>query len=136
MKLHDSLERAKGHLASIEDAHFDEINFDWEGIHFHAQSVAKGSNGGEIRLNATLGRVYYTIEDELQRAMALERLFVSNRGIDGAYKLDRSGTVAFSSITTTNDHLSGAGLMSALTVILLESENHLRALRAHLKPLD
>ncbi|WP_308909769.1 hypothetical protein [Pseudokordiimonas caeni] len=136
MKLHDSLERARGHLESLDEARFDEIDFEWEGIHFHARSLKKGDDGGEIRLHAKLGQVYFTIEDELQRGLALERLFLNNRGVDGAYRMNRDGVVEFSSITTTDDHLAGAKLMSALTLILLESENHLRSLRAHLKPLD
>jgi len=135
MKLNQKLDEAKQQLDSLEEQAFDHLNFEWEGIKFQAASTvtADGTNG--IKLNATLGRLYFTVEDKNQRAMALERLFSVNRTIDGMYKIGSKGDIHFTNITKTDSHMTGSKLMSALTVILLDSEKHLRALRSHLKPL-
>lgn len=135
MKLNRKLEQAEQQLDSLEEQSFDHLDFEWEGIKFQAASTqnADGSNG--IQLKATLGRLYFTVEDQAQRAMALERLFTTNRAIDGTYKIGKKGDIHFRNETKTETHVTGSKLMSALTVILLDSENHLRALRAHLKPI-
>lgn len=136
MKLHESLEKVKGHLESIEDAAFDQLEFEWEGIHFHAAADETHGGGGKIRLDAKLGRLYFTVENAAERTMAIERVYSTNRGIDGAYKISKKGDVTFHSVTATNQQLKGNDLVGALTLILLESETHLRALRSHLKPID
>ena len=135
MKLHESLDRAQGHLETLEKHQIDQLDFDWEGIRFHANVSARAGGGSRITLDATLGRIYYTIEDENQRAIAIDRVFSTNRGIDGAYSIARDGQVNFHSVTDTDKELSGSDVMGALTLILLESESHLRGLRAHLKPV-
>ena len=135
MKLHETLDKVQGHLDSLDDPQFDKIDFEWEGIKFHAVTD-EVSGGGKIRLSAKLGQLYFTVEDAAQRTMAIERVYTTNRGIDGAYKIGKNGLVSFNSVTMTDHQLSGSDLMGALTLILLESESHLRALRAHLKPLD
>ena len=134
MKLHKSIQDIHGHLANIDDPPFDKIDFEWEGIHFQAKSHAEAGQHGRIQLRANLGRLYYTIEDQAQRAMAIERLYATNRGIDGAYHIDAKGNVLFESVTTTDTRMTGTDLMGALTLILLEAETHLRALRTHLAP--
>lgn len=133
MDLDQSIDKIEDHLESLDTPSFDTIDFDWEGIRFHA--AARGaSSGGEIRIKARMGSLYYTIEDPVQRSLAIERVYATNRGIDGAYRIDNKGNVHFESVTTTDGTVTGTDLMSALTVILLESETHLRGLRAHLKP--
>lgn len=136
MKLHESLEKVKGHLESIDDPTFDQIEFDWEGIRFNAAADGSSDGGGTIRLDAKLGRLYFTVENAAERTMAIERVYSSNRGIDGAYKINKKGDVTFHSVTATSKQLKGNDLVGALTLILLESETHLRALRSHLKPLE
>lgn len=135
MKLSDTLTKAQDQLEALDDLKFDHLEFDWEGIRFHAAADSSHSGGGQIYLKADLGRLYFTVEDSMQRSMAIERLFDTNRQIDGRYEIGKKGDVSFKSITKTEEHLKGTNLMSALTLILLEAESHLRALRAHLKPL-
>ncbi|WP_417456917.1 hypothetical protein [Kordiimonas sp.] len=136
MKLHETLDKVQGHLDSLEDQQFDQIDFEWEGIRFHAVADSANGSGGKIELSAKLGRLYFTVEDAGQRTMAIERVYATNRGIDGAYRIEKNGEVSFRSVTETDAQLTGSALMSALTLILLESETHLRALRSHLKPLE
>lgn len=135
MKLSDTLSKAKDQLETLDDRKFDHLEFDWEGIRFHAAADAHKLGGGQIHLKADLGRLYFTVEDSVQRSMAIERLYSTNRQIDGKYAIGKKGDVSFRSVTKTAEHLKGTHLMSAITLILLEAENHLRALRAHLKPL-
>lgn len=135
-KLQESLDKVEGHLAALDEQQFDHIAFDWEGIHFKAVSEAMRDGTSRVRLNASLGRLYFTIENAANRAMAIERLYSNNRSVDGAYSVGERGDVHFSSITTTPALLRGKDLMAALTTILLQSETHLRTLRSHLKPLN
>ncbi len=135
MKLHQKLETAKAHLESLEDQGFDRLDFEWEGIKFHAASKSAGGSTC-IQLKADLGRLYFTIEDKDQRALALERYYAASRAIDGRYQIGEKGDIHFENVTLTQNHLKGSKLISALTVILLESGNHLRALRSHLKPTN
>jgi len=135
MKLNETLDKAKGQLSALDEMKFDHLEFDWEGIRFHASADDDTSGGGKIHLKAELGRLFFTVEDSLQRSLAIERLYSTNRQIDGKYRIGKKGDISFRSITKTEDHLRGQSLLSALTLILLESENHLRALRSHLKPL-
>lgn len=136
MKLHESLKRVQGHLDRLEDPAFDQIEFEWEGIHFHAAADAAADGQGLIKLDAKLGRLYFTVENAAERTMAIERVYATNRGIDGAYQIDRKGDVTFRSVTITNQQLQGNDLLGALTLILLEAETHMRALRSHLKPVE
>ncbi|MCJ9429013.1 hypothetical protein [Kordiimonas marina] len=135
MKLQETLAKVQGHLERLDDPTFDKLDFEWEGIQFHASAEEKPDGSGSVRLNATLGRLYFTVEDAAQRTMAIERVYATNRGIDGAYLINKKGEVLFNSVTLTDKQLTGSQLMGALTLILLESETHLRALRSHLKPL-
>lgn len=134
--LDETLDRIEGHLEAVEAPAFDTLDFDWEGIHFHATSREGAAGASDIRLHGKLGRLFFTIEDPVQRASAIERVYATNRGIDGAYRIDRKGFVHFESVTTTDTVLKGNALMSALTLILLEAETHLRALRSHLKAIN
>ncbi len=136
MKLHESLEKVQGHLQSLDEPIFDHLDFEWEGIQFHAAAQDNNEGAGTIRLNATLGRLYFTVENAAERTMAIERVYSTNRGIDGAYKIGEKGDVTYQSVTVTNQPLKGNDLVGALTLILLESETHLRALRSHLKPVS
>ncbi|WP_286831112.1 MULTISPECIES: hypothetical protein [Kordiimonas] len=133
MKLHESLQKVKGHLDSLDDPAFDQLEFDWEGIKFHATADTGQDGAGIIKLDAKLGRLYFTVENAAERTMAIERVYSTNRGIDGAYKISKTGDVTYHSVTATNQKLQGNDLVGALTLILLESESHLRALRSHLK---
>ncbi len=138
MKLNTSIDEIETHLETIEAPSFDHLDFEWEGIRFQAASASTSASqdgGGEIRLRGKLGQLYFTVEDPIQRTSAIEQVYATNRGIDGAYKIDREGVVHFESVTITDEHLTGSDLMSALTLILLEAETHLRLLRAHLKAL-
>lgn len=134
MKLNQKIDEANKQLDALDQKSFDRLDFEWEGIKFHAASITKNGSSHCIQLKATLGRLYFTVEDKNQRAMALERLFTSNRAIDGSYEIGKKGDIHFENLTKTESRLTGTALMAALTVILLESENHLRALQAHLKP--
>lgn len=135
MKLHESLERVQGHLENLDEPMFDRLDFEWEGIQFHAAAEDGSDGAGTIRLRASLGRLYFTVENAAERTMAIERVYSTNRGIDGAYAISPKGDVTYQSVTVTNQPLKGNDLLGALTLILLESETHLRALRSHLKPL-
>jgi hypothetical protein len=135
MRLNQHLDKAAEQLAALEEQDFDHLDFQWEGIRFQAAATRVSGGASGIQLKATLGRLYFTVEDKTQRAMALERLFTVNRTIDGTYEIGEKGDIHFKSSTRTDGLLKGTNLISALTVILLESENHLRALQSHLKPL-
>jgi len=134
MKLSQKLDEAKQHLDALDEQAFDSLDFEWEGIKFQVASTVKADGTNTIQLNATLGRLYFTVEDKNQRTMALERLFTVNRTVDGEYKIGNKGDIHFTNTTKTGSHMTGNNLMSALTIILLEAENHLRALQSHLKP--
>jgi|GEM_PF-1378807 len=133
MKLNTKLTEAQSHLDAIDEQSFDNLDFEWEGIHFNAAAKTNRGGSNSIELKGELGRLYFTVEDKNQRAMALERVFATNRVIDGAYNIGDKGDIQFRSTTQTDDHLAGTALISALTIILLEAEHHLRALRSHLK---
>lgn len=134
MKLEQSISQAEQHLEAIDNRQFDHIAFDWEGIRFKAVAEERRDGTCTVRLQAVLGRLFYTIENAAHRAMAIERLYLNNRKIDGAYSIDGNGDVHFNSLTTTQEKLLGDDLLSALTTILLQAETHLRTLRSHLKP--
>jgi len=134
MQIAQTLEHAEQQLERADDAAFSRLEFCWEGIQFHALSEDK-PDGGQIRLRADLGQLYYTIENAMARYQSIELIHSANRGIDGAYAIDKRGTVRFESVTLTDGHLKGVHMMRALTLILLESESHLRALRTYLRPL-
>ena len=133
MKLNEHLSKAETHLDSLGDHEISNFDFNWEGIQFHAAAVENGEGASFITVDGTLGRLFYTIEDKNQRAMAIDQLYSTNRKIDGKYSISPRGDVSFSSVTKTDDTKSGSELMTAVTVILLEAERHLRALRTHLK---
>ena len=132
MKLAEKIADASGALARADQANFERLEFDFEGMSLHAESVNK-SGAGEIIVTATLGRLYFTIENANNRILAIERIRSTNRGIDGAYRIDRDGTVHFECRTATDNHVTGDKLMSALTLIVLEAEPHLRAIHSNLK---
>ena len=133
--LQQTVEQAQSQLERLEERQFDSIDFDWEGIRFHA--TAKSSINGKpvIHLKAVIGSLFYTVEDGKARSRAISGIYKNNRGIDGSYKLLRSGEVHFESMTRTDDLLRGTDLMSALTLILLEAEPHLLEMRSNLKPI-
>ena len=134
MKLSRKLEEAEQQLEKLGNQQFDHLDFEWEDIKFEAATGTEKDGSPSIHLKARLGRLHFTVEDKNNRAMALERLFSTNRTIDGTYEIGRKGDISFRNITRTNAPVAGTTLMSAVTVILLEAENHLRALKAHLKP--
>jgi len=135
MVLQAQIDKATGSLAKLESSQFDRLEFTWEGISFSAASKKLGG-GGMITLKADLGRLYFTIENQAERSQAIERIYSTNRGIDGAYHIKSGGLVSFESLTRTSDMKTGENLMSALTLILLEAESHLRVIRTHLKPIS
>lgn len=134
MKLEQSINQAEQHLASLDNQQFDRIAFDWEGMCFKALAEERRDGTYIVRLQAVLGRLYYTIENAGHRAQAIERLYLNNRKIDGAYSIDHKGDVHFDSLTVTGKKLLGNDLLVALTTILMHAESHLRTLRSHLKP--
>ncbi|GHF27162.1 hypothetical protein GCM10017044_22760 [Kordiimonas sediminis] len=133
MKLSKTIEQAHSHLELVQDSQIEELDFVWEGIKFHAVTSSAPDGTGVVRLSAKLGALYFTIEDSLQRSLAIEKVYSTNRGIDGTYSIERDGTVYFHSVTATQKKMSGKELISAMTLILLEAETHLRGLKAHLK---
>ena len=133
MKLQESLAKVETHLSALDQQSVDQLSFEWEGINFKAEVQKLATGVTHIVLDAKLGRLYFTIEDAANRTMAIERLYANNRSTDGAYSLKKNGEVFFKSLTKTEKILSGQGLYSAVTIILLESSAHLRTLRAHLK---
>lgn len=133
MKLDQSFDLAIDQFNQVEEPSFEGISFDWEGIPFKASTNEQAGGRTEIRLHADLGRLYFTAENADQRTMAIEQISTANRSIDGAYSYTKRGEVFFENLTTANGNLSGNELMSAITVILLESGNHLRLLRSLLK---
>ncbi len=134
MKLEQSISQAERHLENLENRQFDRIAFDWEGIQFNAATEKRRDGIFEVQLHAILGRLYYTVENAAHRTVAIERLYLNNRKIDGAYSIDGQGEVHFSSLTTSREKLLGNDLLAALTTILIQAKGHLRTLRAHLKP--
>ncbi|WP_374764616.1 hypothetical protein [Yunchengibacter salinarum] len=135
MKLEETLRQGEGHLQKVEEQQFHAIDFNWEGIAFHAVCTEAADGSCEIRLTGTLGQLYYTVEDAMQRGLAIERISRCNRTLDGVYDISRDGTVTYHSRTGCDRPLLGQELMAALAVILLEAETHLRGLHAHLKPV-
>jgi len=133
MKLNQKLETVETRLGSLEGQQFDHLDFEWEGIRFSATSDANSNGPSTIEIKATLGRLYFTIEDSLKRSTALDQLFSINRQIDGVYNIGPKGDIFFKSSTNTDSHLCGNKLINALTLIILEAESHLRALRMNLK---
>ena len=133
MKLDEKLTKAQDQLTVLDEMAFDHLEFDWEGINFHAATDVNNNGQGHVHLKASLGRLYFTVENSAQRAIAIDRLYSTNRDIDGNYAIGPKGDVSFRSITRTDGQLTGTNLMCALTTIILEAENHLRALRSHLK---
>ena len=131
--LEQSIQTARDRLDSVDAARFDRLDFVWEGIQFSVSSAAPDSAGPNISLDANLGRLYFTVEDEFERGAALERIADTNRRCDGKYRISRNGKVSFSNLTATDEKLLGPELVSATTLILLEAGSHLRALRSHLK---
>ncbi len=84
-------------------------------------------------MNARLGRLFYTIENAADRAMAIERLSTNNRVTDGAYSIGKDGSIYFKNQTGTDTLAKGEHLLAAVTVILLQTGNQLRSLQTHLK---
>ncbi len=134
MKLQESLDQVESHLKTIDEQQFDHLSFEWEDINFIVAAEQCRDGRAQIRLNANLGQLYYTIENSAHRTMAIEKLYSNNRSVDGAYSINERGDVLFQSLTTTNEKLTGTRLLEALTTILLQAEGHLRALKSHLKP--
>jgi len=135
MKLRQKLDQAAQYLDELENQQFDHLDFEWETISFQAAATTEGDGTTSIRLKAALGRLHFTVEDKYNRAMALEHLFTTNRTIDGIYEIGHKGVINFQNVTRTASLVTGSDLLSAVTVILLEAESHLRALNAHLKPI-
>lgn len=134
MKLEQSINQAEQHLEAIDKQQFDQVAFEWEGIRFKALTEERRDGTYIVRLQAVLGRLFYTIENAAHRALAIESLYLNNRKIDGAYSIDNKGDVHFNSLTVTDQKLHGNDLLVALTTILMQAESHLRTLRSHLKP--
>lgn len=134
MKLQDTIDKVNSRLKALEDRQFDQLSFDWEDIRFHAISEEDADGSSRIRINAELGRLYFTVENAAHRAMAIERLYANNRAIDGAYSVDNNGNVLFQCLTKTSQKMLGNDLLVALTTIILQTETHLRTLKSHLKP--
>lgn len=133
MKLQESLEKVETHLSTLDQQNFDQVSFEWEGINFKAAIEKLASGMTRIALDAKLGRLYFTIEDAAHRAIAIERIYSNNRATDCAYSLKKNGEVFFKNLTTTAQKLNAQDLYAAITIILLESGTHIRALKAHLK---
>ncbi len=133
MKLNEHLSKAETTLDTLEGKEISNFDFQWEGIQFHAASIESGSGHSSVTLSGKLGRLHYTVEDRQQRAMAIERLYATNRLIDGRYTISKQGDVSFKSVTKIAKAESGSELMTSITVILLQAERHLRALQSHLK---
>lgn len=120
-------------ITDLNVPQFDTLDFVWNNMQFKASCDKFGSNGGAVKLAATVGRLYYTVEDKRLRTESIKQLFRSNHNIDGTYKLERDGSVSFTSLTTVKEKISGPALLKALTVILMESSEHLNNLRSYLK---
>ena len=133
MQLSEKIQQAEHSIEAAEDQQFDHIHFTWENIDFKASTRAYDDNACYIDIQADLGRLFYTIENTADRTMGLERIYSTNRVIDGSYKIDRNGRVSFKNATRTQTHTKGKELLSAVTVILMEAEPHLRSIKSHLK---
>ena len=133
MKLHKKLDQVQQHLSTVEEQSIDHIEFNWEGIDFIATAEPAPGDTVDLHLSAKLGRLFYTIEDDLQRNMAMERLFQSNLTLDGRYSIGSKGDISFNSKTRFSAPLDTKAFMSGLAITLLEAERHLRGLQAHLK---
>ncbi len=136
MQLHEKIDEAHSNLEAATVQQFDRLHFEWEGMAFQATTHVTEDETGTIELHARLGRLYYTIENRDERMMAIERTESTSRRTDGRFAITRQGDVSFQSLTSTDEQLKGKHFASALTVILLGCEQHLRAVRAHLKELD
>lgn len=134
MKLEHSISQAERYLASLDAAQFDSITFDWQGIRFNAKTEKQNDGTFAVRLQAILGRLYYTVENKAHRATAIDHLYRNNRKIDGAYSIAGKGDVHFNNLTTTKKKLVGGDLLIALATIMMQVESHLRPLKSLLKP--
>ena len=132
-QINSALEHANEYISASNVPQFDSINFDWHGMTFSASSDAFGTNSGRIKLSAVIGRLYFTIEDERLRNESVKQIYQNNRSIDGSYKLEKDGTVTFSSLTLMDNKVRGSDFIKALTMIMLESNIHLKKIRAYLK---
>ncbi|WP_262695362.1 hypothetical protein [Kordiimonas aquimaris] len=133
MKLQESLDKVEQHLSKLDNQSFDRISFRWENIPFNAV-VEKASEGlSHIKLDAKLGRLFYTIENAELRTAAVKCLYSTNRKTDASYKIAKNGEVFFHSLTKTSKTLAGKNLMEAITVILLQSGSQLQLLNSQLK---
>jgi hypothetical protein len=133
MKLHESISKVETHLATLDEQEFDKIDFQWHGIIFNVVAMENETSGAKITLSARLGRLFYSVENADNRAMAIERLYANNRISDGAYSIGKDGCVHFKSHTKTDVLTKGQNLVAAVTVILLQAGNQLRSLQSHLK---
>lgn len=134
MKLQHSISQVERHLATIDNNPIDTLTFNWQGIGFEASTEELRDGSFAIRLQATLGRLYFTAENTSHRTAAIKNLYGNNRKIDGAYSIGEKGEVRFNSITTTKQRLLGDDLLAALTTIIIHESAHLRDLKSLLRP--
>ncbi len=127
------IETANDCISASKIPQVDTITFDWNEMHFHAISDPFGANSGMIKLTAVIGRLYFTIEDEHLRQKSIIQLQQNNRYYDGSYTLEKDGSITFDCLTATKEKVRGNELIKALTLIMLESSEHIMKLRAYLK---
>jgi len=132
-QLNSSLELANSSLIALSTPVFDTVDFEWNEMHFSAHSNQTQNNDGVIKISGVIGRLFFTIENEQSRNNSLKQILINNRNSDARYKLEKDGTVTYSCNTAANENTTGDNLVKAITLIMLESSMHIKALKADLK---
>lgn len=131
--INSSIKIANEYISASAIPQFDSINFEWNGINITASSESFGTNGGIIKVDAVLGRLYYTIENENLRKDSVKQIQQFNRTSDANYKLESDGTVTYHSLTTSDKKVRGQDFMQTLMMILLNFSPQLRNLKSSLR---
>lgn len=122
-------------MAKAQTPARQQFDFLWEGCAFTALVLPLDDGTSDILLKGAVGRLYFTIEDADKRQTGLSRLRRLNRAIDGSYRISSNGDIQFESITSAPGALIGDDLLSAVTLVVLEAEAHMKEVRDLLKPV-
>lgn len=134
-QLHRSIETVLQHLKMIEDQDLSKLDFTWLGVNFTAL-VEKKQASTLITLKGNLGRLYYTVENAAKRRDVLSNYYASKKKRHKPFQLIDRQNIHFNETTQANSLLDQAGIMSALTFILLDNQKTLLDYTENLKPVS
>lgn len=133
-QLHKSIDTITKHLEMIENQDLDRLDFEWNGMPFSALIENKKAST-LITIKGKLGRIYYTVENANKRKTALTQYYTSKRSKHRPFKLVNKHEIHFKEITQSRSKLDSSGVMSAITMILLDLNASLQSFTSNLKPL-